>query len=401
MLQVLTDLCQLTEGLLRLQRVWQQVSVADNLRPAPEGGGGDANAQQQQKIAAALAAVPQYCCCADLMQKATPELLRLVLSFSDSDISRLFVDTFYETAALLELANRSSEPPAAGAPAQLLEQLPSATHQRAVLAACCSRGSTPSAAGTSTENNQPSHSVGPRQDSMHAQPVGEQLGAGAASDMQTHTPDASELEMVVDKFVAVMVLIHLLEPLPIIEAACINHRTQEKGESHPQHWLVSGLCSRAFIDTVPVLLSRHGNSLGCGLLPAGRDPAAAAEVGAGRLPACWHPRGEGVSDLWLAACTFGQNSSILHTLGCLGYVRNLPLSRCAMHRPITLLLRMHGVMPASASAGAQHTQEQLVAAEKCAAEGSLTQPADPGSTAAAATAAAGCRSAVSSKYATR
>lgn len=76
---------------------------------------------------------------------------------------------------------------------------------------------------------------------MHAQPVREQLGAGAASGMQTHAPDTSELAMVVDKFVAVMALIHLLEPLPMIEAACINHRTQEKGESRPQHWLVSGL----------------------------------------------------------------------------------------------------------------------------------------------------------------
>lgn len=134
MLQVLTDLCQITEGLLWLQRVRQQVSVADDSRPAPEDRDGDASAQQQQKIAAALAAVPQYCCCADLMQKATPELLRLVLSFSDKDISRLFVDTFYEVVALLELANRSSEPPAAGAQAQLSEQLPSATHQRAMRA---------------------------------------------------------------------------------------------------------------------------------------------------------------------------------------------------------------------------------------------------------------------------
>jgi hypothetical protein len=81
-------------------------------------------------------------------------------------------------------------------------------------------------------------------DSMPAQPGGGvQPGAEAADGMQvmpTDTPETSELKLVVDRFVAVMALIQLVEPLPIIQAACINHRTQEKGDSRPQHWQVSG-----------------------------------------------------------------------------------------------------------------------------------------------------------------
>lgn len=178
MLQVLTDLCQITEGLLWLQRVRQQVSVADDSRPAPEDRDGDASAQQQQKIAAALAAVPQYCCCADLMQKATPELLRLVLSFSDKDISRLFVDTFTEVLTLMELSSR----PAAAAPAQ---------------------------------------------------------GAPASTQGPAHPVPESELQDAIDRFFGILLLAFACQPMPLFNAACINHRTGQQVEPPAHHWMVS------------------------------------------------------------------------------------------------------------------------------------------------------------------
>jgi hypothetical protein len=180
MLQVLTDLCQLTEGLQRLQRAKQQASTADRSSPAPDDAAEDA--QQQQNLAAALAAVPQYCCSADLMQKATPELLQLVLSFTEQDISRLYVNTFTEVLTLVEL---SSRPAAAAPPAPAAE------------------GGLDSAQGPA-----------------HPTPQG-------------------ELQRAIDRFFGVVLLAFACQPMPLFKAACINHRTGQEVDPPAHHWIVS------------------------------------------------------------------------------------------------------------------------------------------------------------------
>jgi len=177
------------------------------------------NSQGPDVVQAALRAVPPYCCTADLLFKAPPELVDLALSLRAPDISRLITSTFCELAALLELVSRSPESgwidpddpaqpaPAAGVPGTA--ELRHAASKDSSRSPCASTGS----GGASTER--------------------------LSGSQRPHLQHMAELQDVVDRFYGVLTIIFALQPMPLVEAACLNHRTQEQVAAPKQHWQVS------------------------------------------------------------------------------------------------------------------------------------------------------------------
>lgn len=229
---MLTDLCQLTEALEYMQRtkelVRKQFSTAE---PAHDGAD---TAGTQQHLAAALRAVPKFCCTAGLMYRATPELLQLILSLDAAAISQLFRSTFYEVVALLELTSRHQEP-AVAAPAQQAGQ-----SEGVALTDSKDSSSRTSAQATSSDNSHNSHtgSEGDRAGTPLPE-ASAQHPAACQTDAASAAAEEAALQDAVGRFVAVTALTHLLNPMPVIQAACVNHLTHQQGEAPPQHWAVS------------------------------------------------------------------------------------------------------------------------------------------------------------------
>jgi hypothetical protein len=229
---VLTDLCQLTEALEHVQRtrelVEQQLGAAE-----PVQDGADRASTHQQQLAAALRAVPKYCCAADLMYRATPELLQLILSLDSADISQLFKSTFHELVALLELTSRHQEP-APAAPAQQAKQ-----SEAVVVPEDSSCGTSEQATSSDNSHDTNSGSEGDRTDTPLPEASVLQHPAACQADPAAAAAEEAAMLVAVERLLAVMVLNHLLQPLPMIKAACVNHLTNQQGEAPRQHWPVS------------------------------------------------------------------------------------------------------------------------------------------------------------------
>lgn len=177
------------------------------------------NSQGPDVVQAALRAVPPYCCTADLLFKAPPELVDLALSLRVPDISRLFTNTFCELTALLELVGRSQEPGWIN-PDDPAQQAPAA----GVAGAAESRHAASRAASRS-----PSASTG--SGGAPTEPL--------SGSQRPHLQHMEELQDVVDRFYGMLGIIFALQPVPLLEAACLNHRTQEQVAPPKQHWQVS------------------------------------------------------------------------------------------------------------------------------------------------------------------
>jgi len=146
------------------------------------------------QLQSVLEAVPAYCCTADLLSKATPQLTALVASLTATDISRLMTYTFYEVVVLLEFTSRKVPHPAPEAAAAWAAAPP------------------------------------------------------AADDPQQTTSwpflqHESELQAVVDRFFGLLTIVMATNPMPLIQAMCLNHRTQQQETPPPDHWEVSQHCS--------------------------------------------------------------------------------------------------------------------------------------------------------------
>lgn len=85
--QALSDLCLLLDSISCLRQHASSLAEDGELTPSVSSGA---------DIHALLKAVPAYCCTADLLFKATPELVEVALSISTADISRLLTHTWLQ-----------------------------------------------------------------------------------------------------------------------------------------------------------------------------------------------------------------------------------------------------------------------------------------------------------------
>lgn len=202
--QVLADLCQCLDGIAQLRTQSQPSQStcaagthADQMQHPRAGVSRSTDASSAHasnssvgadlQLQSVLEAVPAYCCTADLLSKATPQLTALVASLTATDISRLMTYTFYEVVVLLEFTSRKVPHPAPEAAAAWAAAPP------------------------------------------------------AADDPQQTTSwpflqHESELQAVVDRFFGLLTIVMATNPMPLIQAMCLNHRTQQQETPPPDHW---------------------------------------------------------------------------------------------------------------------------------------------------------------------
>lgn len=179
---VLADLCHAMDCIAQLRSIEQHRAPPG---AATQHQAASSPAAVEARLQVLLQSVPAHCCTADLLLQTTPELAAQAASLTAADISRLFTHTFYELLALLELTNRPS-------------------HQSAQAA---------DSAGSEADESAAQHSA--------------------------HSTEA-DVKVAVDRFWGIITFIMALHPLPLIEAMCLNHLTQQQDTPPAHHWTVSG-----------------------------------------------------------------------------------------------------------------------------------------------------------------
>lgn len=181
---VLADLCHAMDCIAYLRSIQQHRAPPG---AAAQHQAASSPAAAEARLQALLQSVPPHCCTADLLLQTTPELASQEASLTAADISRLFTHTFYELLALLEFTNRPS-------------------HQYAQAARVS---------------------------------AGSETAESAAAQHSAHSNDA-DVKVAVDRFLGIITFIMVLHPLPLIEAMCLNHLTQQQDTPPAHHWTVSG-----------------------------------------------------------------------------------------------------------------------------------------------------------------
>jgi len=206
-LQVLANLCLLLDILARLFETHEQQS-----RPAASGQTRDQGSATQLPSSRDVS-VPAFCCTADLMYKVTPQLLQSVLALTSEDHSAGYTASFFQYAALLELINRYQSPMCSDA----------ATAGQGQPA-----GATASAAQAAAAEGQEASGLLDRQAEQRPEQGQKQQAEYMAA-----------LQQAVKTGFGVGPIAMVLNPLPLIQSVCLNHRTQQQEYPPALHWMVS------------------------------------------------------------------------------------------------------------------------------------------------------------------
>lgn len=150
------------------------------------------------------------------MYKVTPQLLQSVLGLTAEDYSAGFTASFFQYAALLELINRYQSPVCSDA----------ATAGQGQPA-----GATASAAQAAAEWQEASGLLDRQAEQRPEQGQQQQAEFMAA------------LQQAVKTGYGVGPIAMVLNPLPLIQSVCLNHRTQQQEYPPALHWMVGTLSS--------------------------------------------------------------------------------------------------------------------------------------------------------------